>query len=578
MNNQILALSEPVERMYAECTAQLIINIAKHFSTGKGLATRDWQLQKLSELGQLTDESVRIIAQATGEREEIIIDSVYAAAMQTLEAGESVFSQAAKTGAISTRAGDIATSERVQQVIRDYAAQTANDLNLVNTVMLDSVQQRYRAAISQMVAYEEAAKIQALTSARSAAELAGQMSKTQSVLNAAAGAVNLGTETRQQAVRQAIQTLAKQGITGFIDKGGHQWSPEAYVNMDVRTTVHNTAIQAQKARSADYGVDTFQISTKAGARPLCAPYQGWICAWGNWAGTVEDGDGKKYEVHPLSSTSYGEPAGIFGINCGHFPETFIPGYSYARYEELNPEEERKNAVQYEQSQKQRYFERQVRQAKTEALAYDAAGDKEAFDKAALQVKQKTAQYKAYCDEVNRTPRLDRTQVVGYNRSVSGKVTQAVKHYNPEQAKVVAGISGARITDIYGKPAQTHAEKYYGLVRSMRTDVSRIARNTGYSTADIGQIKDFLFNEKHDLGGGRIDRFDPDFAIAQSWQRLIDGKPKPHDLTLLKHETMERELMRGGMSQYDAHIKSSEKYNYTEEVRAYYADLKKHNNK
>ena len=200
------------------------------------------------------------------------------------------------------------------------------------------------------------------------------------------------------------------------------------------------------------------------------------------------------------------------------------------------------------------------------------------NKAAVSVKKARADYKAFCEANGRTARMDRTQVYGYNRSVSGKVTQAVKHYNPEQAKVVAGISGARITDIYGKPAQTHAEKYYGLVRSMRTDVSRIARNIGYSTADIGHIKDFLFNEKHDLGGGRIDRFDPDFAIAQSWQRLIDGKPKPHDLTLLKHETMERELMRGGMSQYDAHIKSSEKYNYTEEVKAYYADLKKHNNK
>lgn len=436
--NQVLALSEPVERMYMDVTSQLIINIASHFKTGRGLSTQEFQIKKLSELGQLTKESAEIIAANTGQAPKAIIKALESAVGMSLDDVEKTLQAAAKAGKIQTAAGTITTSAQVREVIKNYAAQAVDDLNLVNTVMLNSVQQRYRAAIAQIVNYEEAAKIGALTSAGDAVELASQMESAQQILNQAAGSVNLSTQTRQQAVRTAITQLANKGITGFVDKGGHQWSPEAYVNMDVRTTVHNTAIQAQKARSADYGVDTFQISTKAASRPLCAPYQGWICSWGNWSGTVEDLYGNKHQVHPLSSTSYGEPAGIFGINCGHSPQTFVPGYSVPRYEELNAEQEQQNKIDYKQSQQQRYYERQLRDHKTKALAYDAAGDKEAFDKEALKVKQASANYKAYCKETGRTQRLDRTQVYGYNRSVSGKVTQSAKRQAVAQVKTASG--------------------------------------------------------------------------------------------------------------------------------------------
>ena len=424
--NQVLELSEPVEQMYMDCSSQLIINIAFHFQTGRGLSTQDWQMRKLAELGQLNRESIAIISQSTGQRETEIRRAFESAVGMTLDDMEKRLQRAAAAGKIQAAAGDIFASERVRSVVQNYTAQAADDLNLVNTVMLNSTAARYRAAILQVVSWEEKQRIEALTSAANAAELATQLGGAQRILNQAAGSVAIPTATRTEALRLAVRQLAARGITGFVDRGGHQWSPEAYVNMDVRTTVHNVALQSQRARSADYGVDTFQVSTKAAARPLCAPYQGWICSWNNQAGVVEDLNGNKYTVHPINSTSYGEPAGLFGINCGHSAETFIPGFSVPRYEPLNAEELKKNEQAYKISQGQRELERQVRQYKTEAAAYNAAGDKEAFDKAALKVKQKTAEYKAFCAENNRTPRLDRTQVFGYNRSVSGKVTASAR--------------------------------------------------------------------------------------------------------------------------------------------------------
>ena len=61
--------------------------------------------------------------------------------------------------------------------------------------------------------------------------------------------------------------------------------------------------------------------------------------------------------------------------------------------------------------------------------------------------------------------------------------------------ISGGISGAR--NPFGEKAKEHAEKYYGLVRSMKTDVAKISMATGM-TEEIQNVKDFIFNEKHDL--------------------------------------------------------------------------------
>ena len=148
----------------------------------------------------------------------------------------------------------------------------------------------------------------------------------------------------------------------------------------------------------------------------------------------------------------------------------------------------------------------------------------------------------------------------------------------ESNNTIKAVSGARITNQFGKTARAHAERYYGLVRSMSTDVDRIAKTTGINKEEIRQIKEYIFNQEHDLGGEKPERFAPDFAMAQSWQRLIDGRPVQHDLTLIYHELMEKELVDSGLPQWEAHRITSQKYNYSKESDEYYASLKKHKSK
>lgn len=138
------------------------------------------------------------------------------------------------------------------------------------------------------------------------------------------------------------------------------------------------------------------------------------------------------------------------------------------------------------------------------------------------------------------------------------------------------ISGARNPD--SKDAFEHAIKYYALVRSMTTDVSKIANHTDYSEDDIQNVKNHIFLEKHDLGGDEFEYFEPDYMMAESWRRLMNGEAEPHDIVMIRHELLERELMDQGMSQEESHIIASKKYNYSKEASEFYGKIKKYKEK
>lgn len=82
--------------------------------------------------------------------------------------------------------------------------------------------------------------------------------------NTAAGKVVTGVESRTQALRKALSQIHKEGITGFYDRAGRRWSPEAYVNMDVRTAMLDAAgdkegfeAEALKTRNAQAKYNRF---------------------------------------------------------------------------------------------------------------------------------------------------------------------------------------------------------------------------------------------------------------------------------------------------------------------------------
>jgi len=153
------------------------------------------------------------------------------------------------------------------------------------------------------------------------------------------------------------------------------------------------------------------VSSHAAARPLCAPYQGKFYSLSGKAGTITDAYGKEYTYEPLSSTSYGEPAGLFGINCGHTFRGVEDGL-FVNNEEIYDEKE--NSEEYEKVQKQRALERDIRKNKMKRDALKAAGDDEGAREYDLKVRQGNKRMNEYCAENGLAVRKDRTQVYGYS--------------------------------------------------------------------------------------------------------------------------------------------------------------------
>lgn len=391
--NTALRLSEPIEEAYLEAVDRLILNIAKHLKSGTAVRTAGWELQRLQEMGQLTAENAKIINAAIKKIPEIVKNTLDEVSRIALEDIDKAIAEAIAKGLIEQ-----APTDNVTGLLDDLAQQAVDQMNLVNTVMLQSSQSAYLQAVQGVVRWENQA-------------LAGvEKNAVQSPMNTSATSVLTGAETRRVALKKAIQQLNRSGIYGFVDRAGRHWSPEAYVNMDIRTTVHNAAVQSIRTRQEDYGSDIFQVSTHAGARPLCYPWQGKFLSWGNQGGTFADGNGRKRSYISINETSYGQPAGLFGINCGHYPMPQIPGVTIPQSPEKMSKEE--NDRIYRESQTQRYLERQIREAKREKAAYEAAGlFADAKDMDAV-IRQRQADMRAFIDETDRARRYDRESVKG----------------------------------------------------------------------------------------------------------------------------------------------------------------------
>ena len=271
-------------------------------------------------------------------------------------------------------------------------------------------------------------------------KLMQQQEQTQIILNEAAGSVATGIETREKALRRAITRISDEGLTGFIDRAGHHWSPEAYVNMDIRTTVHNTAIQSVKNFMTDYNTQVFQVSSHAAARPGCYPYQGKFYSWDNSSGEIELGNGNRVQYEPLNVTTYGQPAGLFGINCGHYPIPIVPGVTIPHgADNIQPKEENDKA--YEESQVQRSLERQIREAKR---VVEMAGDK-ASPEMKQKVKDAQEQMRDFIARTGRTRRYDRESL--YSSSTRTQNTQPKQpSFTPAKTIQEAEEYAKRFTD------------------------------------------------------------------------------------------------------------------------------------
>lgn len=401
---KIQDLADPIESIYISMTNELLANIGRHLTSPTWTHTAAWEIQKLSELGQLTRENAAIINEWAKQIPPEVRATMEETRRLALEGIEKDLAKAAEDGYVTP-----ALRDSTVDVLNTYGQQATDTLNMVNTTMLESSVNLYRQGIATVMSEEQAAQ-------------------AQGILNEETGAVVTGTETRTQALQRAIGRINDAGITGFYDRAGRSWSAEAYVNMDIRTTVHNTAIQSVKNRMDDYGVSVFQVSAHAGARPLCYPYQGKMYSWNNTYGEFEDGNGRRWSYEPLNKTTYGQAAGLFGVNCGHEPIVMIPGVTIPHAQDfVQPKDENDKA--YAESQEQRALERKIRAAKRAIEMGDDSPE------AKQKVKDAQKEMREFINRTGRTRRYDREQLYGAKKAPKLTDEQKVNGTTPIVNKI-----------------------------------------------------------------------------------------------------------------------------------------------
>jgi Phage minor capsid protein 2 len=356
-------LAMPVVEVYMAIEEQILINIAKQLREGKKLMEDDiqaWQLKKLMELGTLTQRNIITIAKhakmAVNEVSKMLEEAGYSAVDEI----EGDLAEAVQMG-VAIQPPAVAESTALAAILTAYQQQAKTTLNLVNTTMLQQAEQAYI-----------------------------------DVLNQTVGKVLTGVQTPQEALRETVSRWAEDGIPALVRKG-RRWTPEAYISMVMRSMSNKVANDMQFARMDDYGVDLIEVSSHLDARPKCALYQGRIYS--------RSGNHPKYP--PFSSTSYGQPDGLLGINCRHVIYPYIEGISKQRF---HPYDLKEVSKAYKQSQKQRYLERQIRYAKRELKMMEALGDQEGIKAARAKVRERQARMRAFINETGRARRYDREQV------------------------------------------------------------------------------------------------------------------------------------------------------------------------
>lgn len=367
MDNQQLDLFlDPVIDIYLDMERSLIENIANRLKTDPGdfdSSGLQWRVRKLAQMDALNIENLKVISKKSGRGLAELWKAMKKAGLISAAQYEKGMREAYDKGLLFKIPAAVSADTRVLNVLAAMQARASESLNLVNTTILRNAQQAYLDVLNRTVA------------------------KTAT-----------GVLTPEAALYETASEWAASGIPALIDQSGRKWQIETYVRMVGRTIVQQTTNDMQFARMDSWGADLIEVSSHAGARPLCAPYQGRIYS--------RSGTSSKYR--PFSSTSYGLKAGLFGINCGHFGYPYIEGVSMRTY---HPYPAAENRRIYEQSQQQRALERDIRKWKRKASVAESLGDTKTAKTANKKVRDKQELMRDFIKKTGRTRRYNREQIV-----------------------------------------------------------------------------------------------------------------------------------------------------------------------
>jgi hypothetical protein len=198
--------------------------------------------------------------------------------------------------------------------------------------------------------------------------------------------------TPAQAQAVAWRVFSENGVTGFTDKSGRDWSLSSYVEMAVRTASARAYNASHLARMNALGIHYFTVTDSGHPCPLCYPWQGKV---------LTDGLVSEPGMHVDATIDEATAAGLFHPNCRHTLVAVFPGITVLPEQTpWNPDLQ----AAYNSTQKQRSLEVAVRKAKrAEMYATDPAVAKQAHQDL-LDAQQKLRDLVASTDQLRQSRR------------------------------------------------------------------------------------------------------------------------------------------------------------------------------
>lgn len=383
----LMQVADPVVDIYSQVEQDIVEDIARRVvKAGYFTDTAQWQLKKAKEFGYLQGDVQDILAKATGLSQKEVQKLMTAAGTKALAFDDAIYKAAGLSPVAVSQSPALMAMllqgvDTTMALIGNYTKTTAK----VSTVAFNSILDR--------------AYIQIIS-----------------------GAFDPTT-----ALKRAIKELATSGIEKIAYPSGATASIETAVRRAVTTGVNQSVAKLQLLRAEEMGCELVETSSHAGARPSHAEWQGKVfCIKGHH---------KRYGDF-YRETGYGTGAGLCGWNCYHSFYPYFEGLSTPSFShDPSKDAGRTNDEDYERQQKQRYYERKIREAKKECSTLDAAmkaaqSDElhdelyKEFQRASVKLKQREARLREFIDETGRTRLRDREWTGTWNRSTSSKAAWA----------------------------------------------------------------------------------------------------------------------------------------------------------
>ena len=318
-----IRIERQANSIYNNLELQIIEEIATriaNFGYANMVVLNDLRIAQ--EMGFLYQDIVRLVAEYNDTTIEEVNRIFYEAGEKSLKLDDKIYKEA------GLQPLPLKQDESIKQVMNATILRTSNNLQNLAMTTANTAQTQFINAMNNAYMY-----------------------------------VSTGVKSYTSAIIDEIKNLSGQGAMIEYPSGARR-SLESAVRMNIVTSVNQNCGKLQELRADEMGWDLMEITAHSGARPEHA----------HWQGKIVSRSGQKGYLG-LRDIGYGEATGFKGINCRHDWYPYYKGSTRTyTQKELNKwknekvEYNGKKISKYDATQKQRYFERQIRQNKKDLKA------------------------------------------------------------------------------------------------------------------------------------------------------------------------------------------------------------------